>query len=58
MMLEKKLGKYIHGGCGTVIDLLLNPERLIPSRTECGLAFVYCQECQTRKISNDTQNQD
>ena len=46
MELQKKPGKYIHGGCGTIIDLPLNPKRSpqlrIPSRTECGLGKVYC----------------
>ncbi len=42
MDLQKKPGKYIHGGCGAIIDLPLNPNRLVPSRTECGLGKVYC----------------
>jgi hypothetical protein len=57
-MLQKKPGKYIHGGCGAIINLPLNPKHLIPCQTECGLAFIYCEECQSRKISNDTKYQD
>ena len=67
-MLEKKLGKYINGGCGTVIDLPPGPKYLIPPRTECGLEFVYCEACQAEldginsiilgKRSNETKTQD
>ena len=58
MDFEKKPGKYIHGGCGTLIELPLGPRHLMPSRTECGLGFVYCEKCQTRKRSDETKNQD
>ena len=47
-MLEKKPGKYIHGGCGTTIRL---PHLNLV--TECGLEIgflpLYCDKCQKVK---------
>ena len=48
-MLQKKPGKYIHGGCGAVITFELRPGLVIPGSTECGLGKVYCEACKTNK---------
>jgi hypothetical protein len=56
-MLQKEPRKYLHGGCGAVIDLPLNPKRLIPARTECGLEIdflpLYCDKCQKEREEID-----
>ena len=48
-MLEHKPGKYINGGCGSVITFNLRPGLVIPARNECGLGKVYCETCKTNK---------
>ena len=52
-MLQKKPGKYIHNGCGALIDLGPGSEETIPPRTECGLEIgflpLYCDKCQKVK---------
>jgi len=44
-MLVKEPGKYIHGGCGTVITSEPRPGYLIGERTECGLNKRLCGGC-------------
>ena len=48
-MLQKKPGKYIHGGCGAIIIFDLRPGFVIAGQTECGLGKVYCEACKINK---------